>query len=271
MTATLRDAWRAELRKVTSTSLWWVLLVVQAAYLAFIGVVMAFSFTVELPESSGASVPPLGGVDAALATYSLVNAIGYVFPLVVGSLVMTAEFRHDTLAQSLLVEPRRGVLLAAKLAVAAPVGLLYGLVGVAALTATGAPVLAWQGEGAFLGDPEVAAVLVLGVVVSALWAVIGTAFGSVVPNQVAAVVVILAFTQFVEPIARIGLAAVDGLEEVARYLPGAAADAVIGASFFGELGAGEPLGRGAGLAVLLGYAVVLAVLGRLTTLRRDVG
>ena len=112
---------------------------------------------------------------------------------------------------------------------------------------------------------EVVEVLVLGVVVTALWAVIGVAFGSVVPNQVAAIVVILAFTQFVEPIARLALGAFDRLDSVAKFLPGAAADGLMGASLFGEMGggSGDLLSRGAALVVLLGYAGGLALVGRL--------
>lgn len=259
----------AELRKLLSTHLWWMLAVVEAAYLGFIGVVMAFSLTVEMPGGAGTGMPPMSGRDAALTTYSLVNAIGYVFPLVIGSLAVTAEFRHRTIGQTLLVEPRRGLVLLAKLVATVPLGLLYGVVGVAALVAGAAPVLAWQGDGAFLADGDVVEALLLGVVVMVLWAVIGTAFGSVLTNQVAAVVVILAFTQFVEPVARVALGAVDALDSVARFLPGAAADAVIGASFFNQMGSGELLSRGGGLVVLLAYAVGLALLGRFTTLRRD--
>ena len=69
------------------------------------------------------------GADLAAAVYGLINAIGYVFPLVIGSLAMTTEFRHQTITQSLLVEPRRGVFLGAKLLATVPLGLLYGVVG----------------------------------------------------------------------------------------------------------------------------------------------
>ena len=92
-------------------------------------------------------------------------------------------------------------------------------------------------------------------------------------NQVAAIVVILAFTQFVEPIARVALGAFDAVDGVAKFLPGAAADGLMGASFFGAFGGGEAdlLPRWAALLVLLGYAGVLALVGRYTTLRRDIG
>ena len=263
----MRHALVTEYRKLVSTRLWWILLLLMAAYLAFLAVVIAFSGTVE--EGQGApGVPAMSGVEAATVVYSLINAIGYVFPLVIGSLSMTTEFRHGTITQSLIVEPRRGVFLAAKLLASIPLGLLYGVVA-AAVVVGGAPVLASVGDVAFLGDRVVLELLLYGVLVTALWAVIGVAFGAVATNQVAAIIVIIAFTQFVEPIARVGLGSVDALSGAAAYLPGAAADAVMGASFFASMGAGDLLSRGAGLAVLLAYALVLAAVGRVTTLRGD--
>ncbi len=267
----MKAALVAEYRKLVGTRLWWVLLLAMAAYLAFIGGALAFSFAVASSTESG--LPLLEGPDAAAAVYGLINAIGYVFPLVVGSLAITTEFRHQTITQSLLVEPRRSVFLGAKLLATVPLGLLYGVVGTVAIVAASAPLLAWLGDGAFLSNGDVVEVLVLGVVVTALWAVIGVAFGSVVPNQVAAIVVILAFTQFVEPIARVALGAFDSLDSVAKFLPGAAADGLIGASLLGEMGggSGELLSRGPALVVLLCYAGGLALVGRYTTLRRDIG
>lgn len=256
----------AEWRKLTSTALWWVLALGMAAYLAFVGAAMAFSMTVA-PEGQA---PPLGGLDAALTVYGVLNAVGYVFPLVVGTLLVTTEVRHKTLTQTLLAEPRRGVVLGAKLVLAAGIGLLYGVAGVVGLVAAGAPVLSAVGDGAFLGDPQVVRALLLGVLVTGLWAVLGTGFGAVVPHQVAAVVAILAFTQFVEPIARLALGAVDGLSVVSAYLPGAAADAVVGASLVSQMGDVDLLPAWAGALVLLGYAAALTLAGRLTTFARNV-
>ena len=266
----MRAALVAEYRKVVSTRKWWVLLLALAAYLAFTGGVLAFSIVFAPDDQSGIV---LSGETAAASIYGLTNAIGYVFPLVVGSLAMTTEFRHQTITQSLLVEPRRGVFLGAKLLATVPLGLLYGLVGTTAVVATSAPLLAGWGDGAYLTDPDVLAVLALGIVVTALWAVIGVAFGSVLTNQVAAIVVILAFTQFVEPIARVALGAFDALSGVSKFLPGAAADGLIGASFLGSVdgGSADLLPRWAALLVLLAYAGVLALIGRYTTLRRDIG
>lgn len=266
----MRAAVRAECRKLLSTRLWWILLLAMVGYLAFVGGVLAFSIAFA-PESD-ASGPAVTGPDAAAGVYGLINAIGYVFPLVIGSLMMTTEFRYQTITQSLLVEPRRSVLLGGKLLLAVPLGLLYGLVGMAALVGVSAPLLALGGDGAYLTDPDVIAVVLLGVVVTALWCAIGVAFGSVLSNQVAAIVVILAITQFVEPIARVALGSFDATSSIARFLPGAAADGLIGSSLIGDMGgSADLLPRWAALLVLLAYAAVLAGVGRMTTLRRDIG
>lgn len=263
----MRAALVAEYRKLTTTRMWWLLLIVMVGYLAFVAAVVALSMTALVPE--GTAGPDAD--TAASSTYSLVNGIGYVFPLIIGSLAMTTEFRHQTITQSLLADPNRTRFLVAKLLAIVPVGLVAGVAATVAVVGVGAPVLAIAGDGSLLGDGDVLLGVLLGVVVVALWAVIGVGFGSWVSHQVAAIVIILAFTQFVEPIARVALGQVEALDRVAAFLPGAAADAVIGASFLGDSGSLELLPRWAALLMLLGYAALFAVIGRLTTLRRDIG
>lgn len=263
----MRAALVAEYRKLVTTRMWWILLIVMVAYLVFIAAVVTVSFTV-VPADGEA---PFEGKDAARAVYSVVNSVGYVFPLIIGSLAMTTEFRYQTVTQSLLVQPDRTTFLLAKLVSVVPVGLALGVAAVAATVLGGAPILAWQGDGAMLGDGDVLTGLLLGVVVIALWAVIGVAFGSLVSNQIAAIVIILAFTQFVEPVARLVLSQVDSVSVLSAYLPGGAADSLIGATFFGDPSTTDLLPRWAAVLVLLGYAAGFAVAGRLTTLRRDIG
>ncbi len=83
------------------------------------------------------------------------------------------------------------------------------------------------------------------------------------------------FTQFLEPVGRAAAAFVDGLSDITRFLPGAASDALVGASVFNMSvatgsGGSEPLEWWVGGLVLLGYAVVLVILGHLLSWRRDV-
>ncbi len=265
----MKAALVAEYRKFVSTRMWWVLLVAMVGYLAFIGAVLAFSMTAD--DAMNQPVLLSGG-DLARSIYALTSPIGYVFALVIGSLAVTGEFRHKTITASLLVEPRRGILLVAKLIAGIPIGALYGILGTLAVVATAAPVLALLGDGAFLGDTSTIEVIVLSMLVMVLWTALGVAFGAVVSNQVASIVILLAFTQLVEPIARIALASFDATTSVSKFLPGSAADALVGTSFYASMGegAGDLLPQWAGALVMLVYIAAFAVIGRYTTLRRDI-
>ena len=268
----MTTALRAELRKLLSTRMWWVLGLVMFGYMGFMGVVMAFSLSNDPTSMSGGlgTVTELDGRTIAETVYTLAVSLGYVFPLVIGALTMTSEFRHKTITPTLLAEPRRGIVLAAKLVVGAVVGAAYGVVGTAGAVLGGLPFLLAKEDGAHLGDGGIQADLLFSVLAIAIWCVIGVGLGTLLPNQVASVVVILAFTQFVEPILRIGLVAVDALEGVQKFLPGAAAEALAGSSLYSTSGILGLLDRGWGAVVLLGYAAGFALIGRYTTLRRDV-
>jgi hypothetical protein len=151
------------------------------------------------------------------------------------------------------------------------VGLVFGVVGTLATVGAGAAVLALLGEDPALSEPIVLRSAGLSVLALTVWTVVGVAFGTLLTNQVAVIVVLLAFTQFVEPILRVVMSQLDWAEGIAKFLPGAAGEAITGASFYADSGlAADLLSSAGGLAVLLAYAVVFAVLGRLLTLRRDI-
>lgn len=270
----MRAALRTEFRKFTSTRLWWLLLVVMAGYMAFLGAVMAFSLGSDpsstMMDAGGGSAAPLSDLAIAQSVYTLGNTLGYVFPLIIGALAVTTEFRHQTITPTFLFEPRRGVVLSAKLVAAAVIGLAYGAIGTLFAVVAGAPVLAHYDIDLSLDNGDVLTSIGLSVVALALWTLVGVGVGCVLPNQVASVVVILAFTQFVEPVLRIGMSLVDALAGVSRFLPGAAAESIVGASLYSESGALTLLARWQGALVLLGYVVVLALIGRITTFRRDI-
>lgn len=264
---------RVEWRKTTSTRMWWLLGLVLAAYMVFIGLVMGFSLTTDPSSMTGGMGNRnivLDGRQVAQTVYTLAVSVGYVFPLVIGALSMTSEFRHKTITPTLLAEPRRGRVLIGKLVIGGALGAVYGVLGTAGAVLGGMPFLLTKGDGTYLGDGGILAELGFSVLAMALWCVIGVGLGSLLTNQVAAVVVILAFTQFVEPILRIGLSAVDALAGAQKFLPGAAAEALAGSSLYSTTGMVDLLSRGWGAVVLLGYAALFALLGRYTTLRRDI-
>lgn len=265
-------ALRVELRKLLTTRLWWILLVGLTLYMAFMAGILAVAFA--NPEVIGGTdeAQPFPGGELMIATsiYTLPASTGYVFPLIVGTLAVTSEFRYQTITPTLLAQPHRGVVLAAKTASSLIVGLVLGIVATAVTVAVGAGVLAAMDHPTLLTEPEIVRSIVLTCVAMGVWAIVGVGFGSVLTNQIASILVILAFTQFVEPILRFFLATNDTLADVSRFLPGAAGESLAGGGLYGGLTAVDPLPWWQGGLVLVAYALVLVVVGRFTALRKDI-
>ncbi len=271
----LAPALRSEYRKFVTTRLWWVLLLTMALYMAFLATIMAFALTSD-PASMTQGVPgaeaapPVPPLQLAMTVYTLAPSLGYVFPVIVGALSVAGEFRHMTITPTLLAEPRRDVVIGAKLLASLPVGLLFGLAGVLATFLPAAGVLAAMGSETFLTDPQVVQAALWSVVALAIWTLVGVGFGTALKNQVVGIVVILAFTQLVEPILRVALGMIEATQGVAKWLPGAAGEAIAGSSFYATTGLSDLLPRWQGVVVLVAYGLVLAALGRFTTFRRDI-
>lgn len=270
----LTAATRSETTKQFSTAMWWILALVLAVYVGFTAAVLGFVFAAAATGSLPGEAPPLPEDGLAATLYSTATAVGYVFPLLIGTLMVTSEFRHKTLTPTFLATPRRGLVLWAKLFVGVLLGVLYGVVGVAASVGASAGFLAGYDLDTELTSPDIWAQLGRMLLAYVLWVLVGIGVGALVRNQVGAIVGVLVFTQFLEPVGRAAAAFVDGLADYTQYLPGAASDALVGASVFTM---STPAGSGAtmpewwvGGAVLLGYAAVLVLLGYLVSWRRDV-
>lgn len=267
----MKDTLVSEYRKIITTRTWWVLLIVMVGYMAFMGGVLGFALTFD-QDGGAVEGAPLTGDARSIATtvYSLPAAFGYALPLLVGLLSVTSEFRHRTLTPTLLAQPDRNRFVAGKLLASIPMGVIYGIVGTLATLGTAAAAFAFTGAPNFLGDAEVWGTIARTAAALVVWCVVGVGLGFAMPNQVVAIVVVLAFTQFVEPILRPLLALNDTIAPIGKFLPGAAGEAITGSSFYSASGLSQLLHPVAGAAVLIGYALLLALLGRLTTLKRDI-
>jgi hypothetical protein len=179
--------------------------------------------------------------------------------LVLGVLGMAGELRHGTATSTFLVTPKRGRVVAAKLAAAAVTGLAMAAASSAAVLAVGLPWLRAKGIEVAIADAGVAARVAGLAVAVALYAVLGTGLGALLRNQVAAVVVgLLWWTQGVERVLT-GILHQPGLE---RWLPKGAA-AALTAPGDGTL----PMWAGA--LVFAAYGLGLALLGGRLVARRD--
>jgi ABC-2 type transport system permease protein len=271
----LTAASRSEVTKQFSTSMWWILAIVLVAYVAFTATVLAFVFSAAATGSLGEGGPQLPAEGLSATLYSAATSVGYVFPLLIGTLMVTSEFRHKTLTPTFLATPKRGVVLTAKLVVGVGMGVLFGIFGILAAAVPSVALLAGYGLETDLDSPDTWALFGRMILAFVLWVIVGIGVGALVRNQVGAIVGVLVFTQFLEPVGRAAASFVEGLSDVTRFLPGAAGDALVGASLFNTPTSGAATGAGplewwAGGLVLLAYGVVLVVLGQLTSWRRDV-
>ncbi|WP_062132051.1 ABC transporter permease [Demequina aestuarii] len=263
----------SELRKIRSTRLWWVLLWCMVAGVAFMTAAIGFSYA--FADEIGGSGVEGGGAGAdpvatAQIIYSLPVSFGYVFPVMVGALAVTAEFRHRTIDTTLLLEPSRAKVIGAKFIAVIPFALIYAIVGVSTGVAMGAGALMLGGEPTGLGSADIWRTLGMSVVALTAWGLVGVGFGTALTNQVVVIVVLLGWTQLVEPIVRFALALIEPLAGAGRFMPGAAGEAIAGASFYSTAGVGDLLAPWAGLLVLLGYALIAAIIGWLITFRKDI-
>lgn len=267
----------AEFLRVFTTRIWWILALVLFGYTVFIAAIMAI-FLGDLGKALG------GGTDlpdraVADLVYATATSVGYVVPALLGALIVTTEYRTGTLTPTLLAQPRRGVVVAGKAVVGAALGALLGVIGLLGSVGAGAGIIAIGGGDPLLGSAETWALCLRAVLAMALWGLIGVGLGGLVTNQVVAIVVILAFSQFVEPTLRLVGAIWEWSAEVGKFLPGAASDALVGTGLFGSLGSLDPDTAGMhsaalswweGGLVLGGIAAVLIALSLAISWRRDV-
>lgn len=265
-------ATRSEATKVFSTMGWWILAIVLVLYVGSTAAGLAFVFSASASGDLTGDAPVVPAEGLAPLLYSIGGSIGYVFPLLIGTLMVTTEFRHQTLTPTFLATPKRGMVLWAKLAAGVVIGAMYGVIAIVSAALPSAGVLAGFGLDTELGSGDTWALFARTLLALVLWTLVGIGVGTLVRNQVVAIVLVLAFTQFLEPLLRLAGGFVEWLAEITRFLPGAASDALLGASIYNVMGAGggESLEWWHGGIVLLAYALILLLIGHIATWTRDV-
>ncbi len=270
----------AEFRKVFTTNSWWILSLIMAVYAMFIALILSLS--VNLLSPSGDMTMPLGSSSLiARLIYGTAGTNALLFPILIGALSVSSEYRYRTIVPTFLTVAKRPIALTAKLGAQLTVGLMYGLIAYPSVVAVAGTALELTGLSNGLGSGVTRIFLLRAVIAMALWAAIGVGLGTVIPNQAAVIVIIIAFTQFLEPILRMVAIATPSLGTVGKFLPGAAGEAMSGVSFYSLMGSdattvtGDSLSAGllpwwGGGLVLIAYAAVFLLIGYWVRWRRDV-
>lgn len=272
-----RAVLRSEIRKTTSVRMYWLLLI-PIVVLALAMSLFGSLITLLVPAATETS--PVLLLAGLASTLSAVSIIAGAF----GALSASGEYRHRTITQAFLTGSR-GQVLGSKVLVAAVVAAVYGL-----LTALLGPLLG----GAVLGGqtlPGAGALVSLGLVgmlVCALWGVIGVAVGTLVPNQAGAVALVVGYSLVGENVlAGVMRAGDDNGSVPARmtsFLPGNAGDVALYESPVGAAGQGgdgvqileflagvsSPPPGWVALLVLLAWTVAAVALAAVVGGRRDI-
>jgi ABC-2 type transport system permease protein len=246
------DLVRAELLKVRTTRGWWY-------YLGVIVLLTGIAVAGDTGSAEDERRPLLefqvGLVDAAGVTS--------VIAIILGITIVTTEFRHGTITPTVLGEPHRERIVAAKTVATGILSLVFALLALVVVAAVAIPWLLALDVEIHLGESDmwIRAAQILSLVL--LWALLGVAIGVLVQSQVAALVGTLIWIFLVETLL-IGVFGWLDLEGLSSYLPIQALDAVDGS------GGEDILSYWPGVGVSLAWIAVLGLAGTERLRRRDI-
>jgi ABC-2 type transport system permease protein len=269
---------KAELLKIRTTSTWWIF-----------GIIMlplwALSLLVNWGTSNLASQADQSNLSAdraeqlqvareavnvAANLYTSGQFFGVLIVMLLGAIVVTNEFFHQTATTTFLVSPRRESVVLAKLVASALLGLVFWFV-MTVFNLIAAPfILRSMDVGSQLGEGAIWRAIALNALAFVLWAVLGVGFGVLIRSQIAATVTLA----LVYVVGTFGAGIIFALltDKVASWfskleviVPTTASALMISGT---DLPGNPP--RWVGAVVLIAYATVAGVLGTLITKRRDI-
>ncbi|MBM6400674.1 ABC transporter permease subunit [Phycicoccus sonneratiae] len=274
---------RSEVRKVFTTRLWWGL----GLGMALLAALVAMGFAA-LVGSDAAGAGDQGGQGNPFARMSIgtaqivynagiVQQMTLLFPLALGVILITSEYRHKTITATFLSTPNRWVVLVSKTVAVAAVGVVYAVLHAAASLAGAVPIISLvKGQDTFLGEPQVWQSLGTGVIAFAVWTLFGFGVGMLIHNQIAATLIAVGATLVVQ----IALNIVFTIKEwyaALKWIPGnlttnmlVTSDPTQGQNVDPATAAQYFDHWWQAALVLVAYSVGLAVVGAFLTTRQDV-
>jgi ABC-type transport system involved in multi-copper enzyme maturation permease subunit len=270
---------RAELLKIRTTSTWWIFGVILLPLWA-LAVLYNWATTNTLnsagrteglsPEQAEQIRVSAEAVNIATTLYTSGQFLGVLLVMLLGAILVTNEFFHQTATTTFLVTPVRERVVLAKLAASVVLGLLFWLVTTIGNLIAVPFILRSMDLGAQLGEPAIWRAIGLNALAFALWAILGVGFGVLIRSQLAATLTLsiayvignfgatLAFVLLTEYVAR-------WISKLQVIVPTTASQLMIAGT---DLPGNPP--RWVGAAVLIGYALVAGAIGTLIMRRRDI-
>lgn len=279
---------RSEFRKIFTTNTWWLFLIAVVALTAAsfaLNALQAHSILHQPPPQLPPNMPPdqARQIQATFAArqnlavqaanlYTSGQYFGLLFVLLLGILVVTNEFFHQTATATFLVTPQRTRVIAGKLTATIVSAAVLCLGTMTLSIIAGVIFLSIDGERFALTDPAVVRALLLNLLAYGIWAVFGVGFGTLIRNQLAAVIVALALYLIASQVAAAIIQLIaflthqDWVQKLAVVVPSIASQVMITG---GDIPGNPPQWLGA--VVLVAYAIAAGTIGTLLTRSRDVG
>lgn len=206
--------------------------------------------------------------DQALVDGVYANAISsYIFAIILGILIMSGEFRHGTAVATFLASPKRARVLVAKLVVAAFAGAAFQIISAALAVAAGFYTLTFFERAVAPSETVFVNLAAAALVSGAVLGLVGVAIGSLIRNQLVAIVSTLIWLFVLEPVALLLFV------DVAKWLPTGAITGMLALQFDAEqigVSTADYLSPGISALVLLGYGAVFTAVALVTSMRRDI-
>jgi ABC-2 type transport system permease protein len=124
----------------------------------------------------------------AATIYTSGQLLGVLLACLLGIVLITGEYHHQTATTTFLLTPHRSMVVAGKLATAVLMAGLAWLVSTVLSVVAGVIFLHSEGYGSELGHWGVVRALLLNLAAYAIWAVFGIGFGALIRSQLAATV-----------------------------------------------------------------------------------
>jgi len=238
----------AEILKLRTTRLVWYLLLATVALTGF-----AVAAAIIVANNAGVDVASDKGVREILH----VSASGALFVLVLGVIISAGEYRQRTATDTFLSTPDRGKVIGAKLVSATSIGLLFGAASAGTAFFVANHVYSLEGNTFPLASGTAWQILGGSILYAGLFGAMGAATGSLVRNQVGAIVGWLVWLLLIENIV------LSVAPEFGKWLPAAAGRALV------RDPNGDLLAQPIAAVVLVAYAVVIVVAALVVEPRRD--
>jgi ABC-2 type transport system permease protein len=208
---------KAELLKLTTTNLWWIIglgmLAATALALLINGVEASYRIDSALnPPNFGEGYPPGQGPSQAEADQMMqqwreqndlgralvVSAaniftsgqfLGLMFVMFLGTIIVTNEFFHQTATTTFLTTPRRTRVILAKLSAGVALGGAVWLVTTLINLGVGSLIFAGMGQPNSLDAWDVQRAILINLPAYAIWAIFGIGLGVLIRSQIGATIV----------------------------------------------------------------------------------